>query len=97
MNIEFNQFKIITGDYLHIVSLTNYTPDYKITWFESDMFKQLWRDLMDRNTAIVLIVLIIAIVAIVAIFAWIWMYTPYMGGYHGYYDNNTGHGMMHGY
>ena len=52
---------------------------------------------MDRNTTIILIVLIIAIVAIVAIFAWMWMYTPYMGGYHGYYDNNTGHGMMHGY
>ncbi len=52
---------------------------------------------MDRNTAIVLIILIIAIVVIVAILAWMWMYTPYMGGYHGYYSNNTGHGMMHGY
>lgn len=34
---------------------------------------------MDRNTMIVLIVLIIAIVLI---FAWMWIYTPYMGGYH---------------
>ena len=48
---------------------------------------------MDRNTMIVLIVLIIAVV-IVIIFSWLWIYTPYMGGYHG---NHMGSGMMQGY
>jgi regulator of protease activity HflC (stomatin/prohibitin superfamily) len=51
---------------------------------------------MDRNTMIVLIVLIIAVV-IVVIFSWLWMYTPYMGGYHGNYGNHIGSGMMQGY
>jgi hypothetical protein len=54
-------------------------------------------DLMDRNTMIVLVVLIIAVV-VVCIFALLWMYTPYMGGYHyGFYGNYMGPGMMHGY
>jgi hypothetical protein len=51
---------------------------------------------MDRNTMIVLIVLIIAVV-IVVIFSWLWMYTPYMGGYHGNYGNHIESGMMQGY
>lgn len=49
---------------------------------------------MDRNTMNVLIVVIVAVLIIVVLFAWMWIYTPYMGGYHGPYVNNTGHGMM---
>ena len=51
---------------------------------------------MDRNTMIVLIMLIIAVV-IVVIFSWLWMYTPYMGGYHGNYSNHMGSGMIQRY
>lgn len=50
--------------------------------------------LMDRNTMTVLIILIIAIVIIVVVFALLWMYTPYMGGYHGNPGNNIGSNMM---
>lgn len=39
-------------------------------------------DLMDRNTMIVLIVAFLVILVVIVIFAWIWIYTPYMGGYH---------------
>lgn len=49
---------------------------------------------MDQNTTIVLIVLIFAILIIVLV-AWMWIYTPYMGGYHPM--NSTINGMMHGY
>jgi len=48
---------------------------------------------MDRNTMIVLIVLIIAIVIII-ILSWLWMYTPYMGGYHSISSNHMGNNMM---
>ena len=50
---------------------------------------------MDRNTMIVLIVAIIAIVLV--IFAWLFMYTPYVNGYHHGYYNYTGFGMMGNY
>ena len=37
---------------------------------------------MDRNTMNMLIVVIVVILIICIIFAWMWIYTPYMGGYH---------------
>lgn len=49
---------------------------------------------MDKNTMNVLIVLIIALVIICLLIAWMWIYTPYMGGYHNIGGTN---GMMQGY
>jgi hypothetical protein len=48
---------------------------------------------MDKNMMNVLIVLIIAIVIII-ILSLLWMYTPYMGGYHGIPSNHMGNNMM---
>lgn len=49
---------------------------------------------MEDNTMIVLIVLIVALLIIV-LFSWMWIYTPYRGGYH--HLNGTMSGMMNGY